>query len=85
LTAGDAVVVAARRPEQSPGLAKLKESHGDALQLVKLDVNDVASLKVRTVALRNVIPNHDRRWYLSQGTIGHGVTTKALTLVRGLR
>ena len=40
------MVAAARRPEQSPGLAKLKEQHGAALQLVKLDVNDVASLKV---------------------------------------
>ncbi len=46
LTAGDAVVAAARRPEQSPGLSKLKQQHGDALQLVKLDVNDRASVKV---------------------------------------
>lgn len=46
LKAGDAVVAAARRPEQSPGLAELKAKHGDALQLVTLDVTDGASLKV---------------------------------------
>ena len=46
LRAGDVVVAAARRPEKSPGLTKLKERHGGALQLVKLDVNDGASLKV---------------------------------------
>lgn len=46
LKAGDAVVAAARRPEQSPGLTGLKTEHGAALQLVKLDVNDGASLKV---------------------------------------
>ena len=47
LRAGDAVVAAARRPEQSTGLTKLKQLHGDALQLVKLDVDDHASIKVR--------------------------------------
>ena len=53
LKAGDAVVAAARRPEQSPGLMKLKQQHGDALQLVKLDVNDRASV---TVCSRNKSP-----------------------------
>ena len=52
LKAGDAVVAAARRPEQSPGLTALKDKHGDALQLVKLDVNDLASVKVSRVAPR---------------------------------
>jgi len=47
LKSGDAVVAAARRPEQAQGLLKLKEQHGDALQLVKMDVTDRASLKVR--------------------------------------
>ena len=46
LKAGDAVVAAARKPEGSPGLTKLKQEHGAALQLVKLDMNDGASLKV---------------------------------------
>ncbi len=46
LKAGDAVMAAARRPEQSPGLKKLKALHGDALQLVKLDINDGGLLKV---------------------------------------
>ena len=46
LRAGDAVVAAARRPEQSAGLTKLKQQYGATLQLVKLDVNDDASLKV---------------------------------------
>ena len=56
LKAGDAVVAAARRPEQSPGLAKLKQQHGADLQLVKLDVNDVASLKVCHDGFRPVLP-----------------------------
>ena len=47
LRAGDAVVAAARRPERASGLMKLKQLHGDALQLVRLDVNDHASIKVR--------------------------------------
>ena len=46
LRAGDSVVAAARKPEQSPGLAKLKKQFGTALQLVKLDMNDGASLTV---------------------------------------
>ncbi len=48
LKAGDAVVAAARRPEQSPGLTELKNKHGDALHLVTLDVTNSASLKVQT-------------------------------------
>jgi NADP-dependent 3-hydroxy acid dehydrogenase YdfG len=60
LRAGDAVVAAARRPEQSPGLTKLKQRHGAALQLVKLDVNDDASLKVALVP-RCWFPRAERR------------------------
>ena len=41
-------MAAARKPEQSTGLVKLKKQYGAALQLVKLDVNDGASVTVRT-------------------------------------
>ena len=54
LEAGDAVVAAARKPEQSPGLVKLKQQYGKALHLVRLDVNDGASVKVRTGSLHPV-------------------------------
>ena len=47
LKSGDAVVAAARRPEKSQGLTKLKEQHGKALQLVRMDVDDHASIKVQ--------------------------------------
>ena len=63
LKAGDAVVAAARRPEQSPGLARLKAQYGAALQLVRLDVNDGASLEVRT---DNGL---SARWWLGRSSI----------------
>ena len=46
LKSGDAVVAAARRPDKAQGLATLNEQHGDALQLVRLDSDDHASIKV---------------------------------------
>ncbi len=61
LKSGDAVVAAARRPEQAQGLLKLKQQHGDALQLVKLDVNDRASVKVRRGDLKSRVQSAPER------------------------
>ncbi len=50
------VVATSRRPEESPGLAELRASHGARLLLVRLDVRDEASIAAAAARVRERVP-----------------------------
>ena len=76
---GARVIATARDLQMAPGLQSLLQKHGDVVQVVKLDVADVASIKVRAAMGTCICTCHSSSASVGSafGLSGSGVGTVA--------